>query len=153
MVFPYLLYLASVGACTSPLKAGDDVLINTPDVAVGTAHIYESSGTRDFTDASINLNTSYLSICLSLNVLLTLMIVIRLVVHIRNVRKAIGASDGSTGLHTTTATVVAILVESYAIYAIALLLYIVPWAVSSPVVDLFSKALGTMQVRFFFIIS
>ena len=151
MAFPYLLYLASVGTCTSPLKAGGDVLITTTDVAVGIAHIYEFSAINVLTDTSMNLNTSYYSICLSLNVLLTLMIVIRLVVHIRNVRKVTGASDGSTGLHTATATVVAILIESYAIYAIALLLYIIPWVISSPVVALFSKALGTMQVRFVFI--
>ena len=53
-----------------------------------------------------------------------LMIVIRPVVHVRNVRKATEASDGSGGLHTTAAAVVSTLIESYAHYAVTLLLCI-----------------------------
>ena len=75
------------------------------------------------------------------------MIVIRLVVHIWNIRRVTAASDGSTGLHTAAATVVTMLIESYALYAAALLLYIVPWAVSSWVSIVFSKPLGMVQVR------
>ena len=148
MAFPYLMYLASIGMCPSSLKADGHTMTNTPDVAVGVAHIYLDSGS---TDASVNLNTAYLTICLSLNVLLTLMIVIRLVVHIRNVRRVIGDSEGSGGLHTAATTVVTMLIESYALYAIAILLFIVPWVVHSAAVDLFSKVLGTIQVRSVFI--
>ena len=152
MAIPCLMYLASVGTCQSPLKADDDVLINTVDVAEGAAHIFLDPGMAP-TNTSINLNTASLSICFSLDVRLTLMIVIRLVVHIRSVRRATGASDGSTGLHTAATTVATMLIESYALYAIALLLYIVPWVLSSPVVDLFAKVLGSIQVCFIFVFS
>ena len=77
------------------------------------------------------------------------MIVIRLIVHVRNIRKLTGASDGSSsGFNTAAATVATMLVESYAIYAAALLAYIVPWAIQSWVLAIFSTVIGTAQVRF-----
>ena len=152
MAFPYLMYLASIGTCSSPPQAGGDTLINTTDVVLGIADTYYGSGMKLYTVTETNVNTSYLSICLSLNILLTLMIVIRLIVHIRNIRNAAGASDGSAGLHTTVATVVMMLIESYALYAGVLLAYTIPWAVESWVVNLFAGLTGTVQVRVVFII-
>ena len=93
---------------------------------LGIAYIYYDSGMRFYTVLAGNISTSYLSISLSPNVLLTLMIVMRLVVHIRNLRKVTRSSDGSSGLHTTTVTIVMMLIESYALYAVTLLLYVVP---------------------------
>ena len=71
----------------------------------------------------------------------------RLVVHIRNLRKVARSSDGSSGLHTTAVTVVMMLIESYALYAVTLLLYVVPWAVESPTSSLFSEAIVVVRVR------
>lgn len=92
----------------------------------------------------LSIDTVYLSICLSLNLLLTLMIVIRLILHNRNVRQAMGTSGKTTGLYTT---VVTMLVESYALYAIALLSYIVPYTQGSWVVTISSQIVGGVQVR------
>ena len=147
MAFPYLMYLASVGTCSSPSQAGGDTLTDTTDVALGIANIYYDLGLRYYTITATDISTSYFSVCLSLNVLLTLMIVLRLAVHIRNVRKVTGASDGSSGLHTVTATVVVMLIESYALYAGVLLAYTIPWAMESWVTTLFAGALGPVQVR------
>ena len=152
MALPYLMYLASVGTCSSSPPAGGDMLTNTTDVALGIANIYYSSGIRFYTVTALNFNTSYNSICLSLNILLTLMIVLRLVVHIRNIRNATGASDGSSGLHTAAATVAMMLIESYALYAGVLLAYTIPFALASWVVALFSGLIGTVQVRVVFTI-
>ena len=152
MAFPYLMYLASVGTCSSSPPACGDMLANTTDVALGIARVYYVSGTKLFTVTEINIDTSYFSICLSLNILLTLMIVIQLVVHIWNIRKGTGASGGSSGLHTATAAVVAMLIESYALYAGVLLAFTISWAVQSWVVDLFNGLIGTVQVRVVFTI-
>ena len=143
MAFPFLMYLASIGTCPSHSHYSD-TLTHITYVAMGIAYAYQDSGTRVFSVATTNFNTSYLSICLSLNVLLTLMIVTRLLVHIRNLRKAIGATGGSSGLQT----VITMLIESYAIYAATLIAYIVPWALHSILDSLFSKVLGAMQVRY-----
>ena len=78
------------------------------------------------------------------------MIVMRLIVHIRDIRNATVASDRSNGLHTAAATVVTMLVESYALYAGILLAYIILLALKSWVVALFSGAVGAVQVRVVF---
>ena len=130
----------------SPQLVGD-TLTNTTDVVLGVASIYYDSGARFFTLTSVDFSTSYVSICLSLNVLLTLMIVIRLLVHIRNLRKATGAPGGRSGLHTTAAAVVVMLIESYALYATTLVAYIIPWVLQSSSVNVFSEIIGTVQVR------
>ena len=76
MAFPYLMYLASVCTCSSPPDSGGDTLTNITDVALGITSIYYDLGTRYYTITETNITTSYYSICLSLNILLTLMIVI-----------------------------------------------------------------------------
>ena len=152
MAFLYLMYLASVGTCSSPPQACSDMLTNTTNVVLGIMRIYYSSGTKLLTVTGTNVITSYNSICLSLNILLTFMIVIRLMGHIRNIRSATAASDGSGGLHTAAVTVVMMLIESYALYAGVLLAYITPYALDSWVVALFNGLIGTAQVRVVFTI-
>ena len=148
MAFPYLMYLASVGMSSSSPQAGGDMLTNIIDAVLGTAYIYLVSVPIWRTSViALNIATSYYSICLSLNIILTLMIVVRLMVHIRDVRKATGALNGSTSLHTAAATVVTMVIESYALYAITMLPWVVTWAVESWVVTLFSGAVGSIQVR------
>ena len=93
---------------------------------------------------AIYFGLSYLSISLSLNVLLTLMIVIRLVLHSRNIRAAIGAPSGLTGLYKA---VVTMLIESSAIYAVSSLLYLGFWGSRSYVAEVFSAILTETQVR------
>lgn len=75
------------------------------------------------------------------------MIIVRLVLHSRNIRNAIGTSSGPGSLYTA---VVTMLVESSALYAITFLLYIVPLATSSYIAYIFSPALGDIQVRVVF---
>ena len=93
---------------------------------------------------ALNFNFPYFSISLSLNVLLTSMIVIRLVLHSRNIRNAIGAPTGTTGL---CKAVVTMLVESCALYAVNFLLFIGAWGAQSHVSDIFFPLLAVAQVR------
>ena len=128
-------------------------MINATDVAMGIAHIHQNAGTG-FNSAIatiVDIDTAYYSISLSLNVLLTLMIVIRLAMHVRNIRKATGASNSSSGLHTAAAAVATMLVESCAIYAVALLAYVVSSNFQAWVVALFSPVVGSIQVRAVFV--
>ena len=59
-----------------------------------------------------NINVSYLSISLSLNVLLTLMIIARLLLHSRQIQSAVGVAAGVGRLYRT---IIAVLVESCAL--------------------------------------
>jgi len=127
-------------------KLAGITLTDTTGVAMGVAQAYFGAGAEVDVPTAINFNTAYLSISLALSALLTFMIVTRLVLHIRNVRKAIGASAGASGLHLAAATVVTMLIESYALYAVTLLIYIVPWALNSRVQLLFFAITGPVQV-------
>ena len=142
MAFPCLVYFASIGTPPGPSQADSHTLTNTADAALGIANICQDSAMRYHTLAPIDVSTSYYSICLSLNVLLTLMIVVRLILHIRNIRTAIGTSDGSSGLHI----VITMLIESCALYAVSVLAYTVSWATNSSALYLFNGLGGTIQV-------
>ena len=72
------------------------------------------------------------------------MIITRLVLHNRNVRNAIGASSGVTGLYTA---IITMLVESSVLLAVGYLLYIIPTAVNSNFALVSSTVLGEIQVR------
>ena len=90
----------------------------------------------------------YQSIALSLGVILTFMIIIRLALHAKNVRSAIGASAGGAGLYTA---VVTMLVESYALYVINYLLFIGLATTGSPYQYIASPLLSSAQVSGAFI--
>jgi len=85
----------------------------------------------------------HLSISVSLNVLLTLMIVIRLILHGRNVRAAIGSP---TGMSRLCKTVVTMLIESSALYAVNSLLLIGLWAAGNPASGIFLPTISQSQV-------
>ena len=105
-----------------PSQNRGDVLAGITDVGAGIAYIQVESGPEGNTLPASKFGTAYCSACLSLNILLTIMIVIRLVVHVWNIRKSLGASDGPRGLYIAAATAATMLIESYALYAVALLL-------------------------------
>ena len=83
------------------------------------------------------------STSVSLNVLLTFMIVIRLVLHTRNIQTAMGA----TGIDGLCKTIVTMFVESSALFAVSSLLVIGP--PSHGIEDLFLPILAEIQVRAF----
>ena len=89
---------------------------------------------------------TYLSISVSLNVLLTLMIIIRLVLHTRNTRTALGM----TGLGGLSKSIVTMLVESCALYSASSLLVLGPMSADyNPISNFFIPVLPATQVRAF----
>ena len=89
-----------------------------------------------------NPKVPYLSISISLNVLLTLMIVVRLALHSRNIRAITGAPVGITGMYKA---IITMLIESSALYA-ATSLFVVGQS-SSGISYLFMPILSEIQVR------
>ena len=85
----------------------------------------------------------YFSIALSLNVLLTLMIIIRLILHTRDIRTSTGES-GINGLHKV---IVTMFVESSALYAVSSLLVLGPSSAGNSAADIFIPILAETQVR------
>lgn len=124
IAFPSLVYLASL--------------------VTGITYLYHSSRPGNPTTVFVAINhfgIPHHSISVSLNVLLTTMIVARLVLHSRNVREAMGAS--TTGLYNT---IIAMVVESCALFAISFLVFVGLWAAGSPVASVFFSVLVETQV-------
>jgi len=88
----------------------------------------------------------YLSISVSLNVLLTTMIVVRLVLHSRDIRTTLGTSGGFGGLYKAIA---AMMIESSVLYTISSLLVLGPMAANNVAVNIFYPVLAETQVRAF----
>ena len=84
----------------------------------------------------------YLSISLSLNTLLTIVIVVRLILHARNTRNALGI----TGIGGLCKAIIAMLVESCALYALSSLLVIGPLGAENYASNTFLTILGQTQV-------
>lgn len=94
--------------------------------------------------AAVNIGISYFSISFSLNMLLTLMIAVRLILHSRNIQKATGTPTKASGLYKV---IVTMLIESAALYAVAFIPYIVSWGAKNGVQYIFFPILTGAQVR------
>ena len=75
---------------------------------MGIMLVYQATEVTDGVHFSVWFGLPYFSISLSLNVLLTLMIVIRLMLHARDIR----ASMGGTGIGGLYKVIVTMLIES-----------------------------------------
>lgn len=107
IAFPCFLYVASIGA--------------------GIMYIFEDShplGAYWNGGGAVNFGPIYLSISLSLNVILTFMIVTRLFLHNRVIRNAVGPLSSPSGYTKFANT---ILIESCALSAVTSLMYIGSW--------------------------
>ena len=106
---------------------------------MGIMLTYQTAKLADRNDFGV----PYFSISLSLNILLTFMIVVRLVLHTRNARSALGI----TGVDGLCKAIVTMFVESCALYAVNSLLFIVPWATGYYTEGIFLPILSETQVR------
>ena len=122
------------------------LLANIADPAMGIMFIYHTSqpGCKACIIDTIAIGTPYFSISVSLNVLLTLMIVTRLVLHSRDIRDSMGPLVRLDGLYKAIVTV---LIESCSLYAITFVLFIGTWATTSSLEFVFFPILAQTQVR------
>lgn len=140
-----LLYRCYIIYSMNPFVIAFPVLMYLASVAMGIMFIYQTSqpDSSIWSSVAISFGIPYFSISLSLNITLTLLIVTRLVLHNRNVRAAMGAPPGFTGLYKA---IVTMLIESSALYAVSSLLFVGPWGAKSHVADIFLPILAETQV-------
>lgn len=125
IAFPCLMYLVSIGMGIMFTYVKPDN--NRPTI---------SSMAHDF-------GISYFSISLSLNIFLTLMIITRLVLHNMAVRITPETPTGAARIYKT---IVTMLIESFALRAGSILLFIGTWASGSSVEYLFFPVLAATEV-------
>lgn len=121
IAFPFLLYLGSV--------------------VTGILVTYHQAA--EPLDNVIDFGIPFFAISLSLNVLLTSMIVIRLVRHMKDIQGAIGPLFKPNRLY---GIVITILVESCALYVVSFVLYIGPWGAGDGAQLIFFPILTQVQV-------
>ena len=94
---------------------------------------------------AINIGVTY-SVSVSLDVLLTIMIIARLLLLNKEIRKAMNAPLKSSGMYRAVITVIS---ESSALYVVTFVLFIGTWAVDDPSEYFFFPVLAQAQVRTF----
>ena len=122
--------------------------LTTNDIAMGIMIIYLFSQPSSDLVSVNDFGAPFYSISFSLNILLTLMIVARLILHSRNFRNSMGIPTGAVGSYKA---VVTMLVESCTLYAIAFVLFIGPWGASSYIDNVVFPLLAEVQVRAVFV--
>ena len=146
------MFLASIGTCESLSKSTATLLANSTDAVTGIIACVASTppiGNRFLPYRVANFSMAYLLISLLLNVLLTLMIVIRLALHSKNIRNAVGSTVEAGRL---CKSIISMLIESCALYAGTFLVCIVSWytrdtAVGYAIWMVFQPILEEIQVR------
>jgi hypothetical protein len=140
------MFLISLGARLSSPQVECDT--NTTDTAMGILFMYETGRPTDAITIDINnmvyFGAPYFAVSFLLNSVLTTMIVVRLVLHRRNIRNVMGATAGAGELYKATIT---ILVESSALFVVNYLLFIGTWATKSFIQYIFLQMLAQTQVR------
>ena len=123
------------------------IAADVPNTAIGIVLVYQGSRPGDLIKVNAvqhEFGLTYYSISFALNVILTLMIVGRLLLLNRRIRKAMNAPVKVSGLYKTIVTT---LVESYALYSVALLLFIGSFSAGDPIAGVFFPTLVEVEVR------
>lgn len=102
--------------------------------------VQTNSTTQD--SVAVNLGTPYYSLSLSLNVLLTIIIVIRLFRHRKEIKDALGYRVTNGSLYDA---IILMFIESSALYAATFLMFIGPWGTGSWVAGIFFPILIETQ--------
>ena len=148
VAIPFVIYLASWGMCSNSPQPKPALTVSGYDTATGIVFVYAVAVPVDPRALPfLRWGDAYYSIALSLNTLLTLMLIMRLVLHSKNIRRAMGDQDGTSRLYKQ---IIRILVESGALYAASLVLLVGSWATpNGPSVSQFvtMQILPEVQVR------
>ena len=148
VAIPFVIYLASWGMCSNSPQPKPALTVSDYDTATGIISIYVGAlPVSPPVLPYLRWGDAYYSIAVSLNVLLTLMLISRLVLHSKNIRRAMGYQDGASGLYKQ---IITMLVESGALYAASFVLLVGPWASGSVVQYITFQITPEIQVRTIF---
>ena len=143
IAIPCIMYFASFGMHR---VRSELTLLTSTDIAgvvIGIMNWTWDLKTRN--DISVpGLGTPYFSISLSLNILLTLMIIVRLILHHKHLRQAVGVTTRASRLYKA---ILVLLIESCALYTLSFLPYILIFVFHNLYKSIFWPILNGTQVR------
>lgn len=128
-LIPLLLYGASFGEYESQ-EIAQYCRITVPYLAMGIVFLIHIS----FPTSSV------WSLSLSLNVIFTVVIVLRILLYRRRIVRALGSAHGKQYL-----TIAAMIIESASIFTVAALIFIITYVVNHPIQYFFGQILSQMQ--------
>jgi len=121
MMFPYLLFLGSF--------------------VMGILFLLQVSSTSPWTPGTVNWTIPFLALSLSLNIIITTAIVIRVLLHRRRLRGVLGSNHGQHYI-----SVAAMIVESASIFSVFSLLFIIPFGLNNSLNQIFFQPLSVVQI-------
>lgn len=145
MIFRYQLYRCKVVWRHTYWVLGFPILIALGDITMGSLYLYQlsSPGSHLFTQEAIDFGLPYFVLSTSLNIVLTILLCSRLIYHQRAISK-VGANVRVHGLPYMS--IVSILVESSAIYAVFSIIFIATYAAEQVSAALALPLLAQAQV-------
>jgi hypothetical protein len=138
-IFPALIFMGVVGMCSvRPIST-----ISDWSIATGTGFMYYAlhPGSSILNPLAIKFGTSFFSLSVALNLILTLMIIGRLLYLRQSIRKALGRKHAER-----YTSIIAMLIESSSLYTTLGLIYIILYALGDPAQNFFLPALGVAEV-------
>lgn len=111
--------------------------------AMGTLLLTQVSqpGLSIWSNSSVNFALTYFSVSLTLNILTTVLILVRLFQYRYEMTRSLGKAHGK--YYTSVA---AMLVESASLYAACSLLFLVPYVLNHPLQNIFMQVLSQVQI-------
>lgn len=94
-----------------------------------------------FSSTNINYTVPYLSLSLALNIIITIVIVLRLLTYRRRISKVLGSSYG-----TQYTSIAAMIIESAALYSAFSVAFLTLFLLNNPISETFIEALTQVQV-------
>lgn len=136
----YIVYAKNYWAITFPC------VMYLASWVMGVMFIYEGSQpglTASNSVTAVQFGAPFFSISFALNILVTFMIITRLILHRRKMRNVMGVAVCTSGLYMAT---IAIIIESYALCALAVTLYLGTWGSGSFLQFVFLQVISQTQV-------
>lgn len=111
---------------------------------MGIIWLFEIGSTVKPTHVSfhIKFTASYIPLSLALNIMTTILIVLRLLYYRRHARRSLGPCHAT--LYTDLSTMV---IESAVLYSTFSVLFLIPFALNNPIQNFFLQLLGEIQVN------
>lgn len=143
VAFPTLSFMTSFGACGHS-KSLSFIFIHSYVKVMGTLWTLQSirPGLSLYGRVPMAYGTSYYIISLSMNVLLTILITIRLLLYRRRIIATLPREHGRHYFSLAT-----IMVESAAFYSVFALGFIITYTLNNPVTQIFLGIAPSAQVR------